>query len=73
MLWRARWRKTWAIFDELALWATSLAVFLLLWPRIHTWYFVVPLGLALAAGPVYRRVYWGILLVSLLSYASYGL
>jgi len=73
MLWRARGRKTWAISDELALWATSLAVFLLLWPRIHTWYFVVPLGLALAAGPVYRRVYWGILLVSLLSYASYGL
>lgn len=73
MLWRACERKTWVISDELALWATSLAVFLLLWPRIHTWYFVVPFGLALAAGPVYRRVYWGILLVSLLSYTSYGL
>lgn len=72
-LWRARRVDQWTVHDELALWATSLAVFLLLWPRIHTWYFMVPFGLALAAGPVHRRVFWGTLLLSLLSYTSYGL
>ncbi|MDI3339680.1 MAG: polyprenol phosphomannose-dependent alpha 1,6 mannosyltransferase MptB [Sphaerobacter sp.] len=63
----------WGAHDELASWATSLTVFLLLWPRIHTWYFVVPLGLALAAGPPHRRLFGVVLVASLLSYASYAL
>lgn len=72
-LWRFRWESEWTIHGELAAWAVTLTVFLLLWPRIHTWYFVVPFGLALAAGPTYRRTFTVILVVSFLSYASYGL
>ena len=71
-LWSASRRtETWAIDDEVGAWSLTLAVFLLLWPRIHTWYFLVPLGLSLAAGPARRRVFWGVLLVTLVSYTSY--
>src|SRR5207248_2707962 len=30
--------EAWTIHDELAAWADSLTVFLILWPRIRTWY-----------------------------------
>jgi len=71
-LWSASRRtETWGIDDELGAWSLTLAVFLLLWPRIHTWYFLVPLGLSLAAGPARRRVFWGVLVVTLVSYTSY--
>lgn len=71
-LWRERERvHAWTIDGELASWAATLVVFLLLWPRIHTWYFLVPLGLSLAAGPSHRRVFGVILLVTIVSYTSY--
>ncbi len=57
--------------DMLAAWAETLIVFLLLWPRIHTWYFLVPFGLAVAAGPLHQRLFWGIAVLSVLSYSSY--
>jgi len=59
--------------NTLALGAKTLTVFLVLWPRIHTWYFLVPLGLVLAAGPLHRRLFWGIAVLSALSYCSYFL
>ncbi|MCB9486948.1 MAG: hypothetical protein H6676_12705, partial [Thermoflexaceae bacterium] len=35
--------------DTLAASASACLLFLVLWPRIHTWYFLIPLGLAAAA------------------------
>jgi glycosyl transferase family 87 len=62
----------WTIHDELAAWADSLAVFLILWPRIRTWYFLVPLGLALAAGRAPRRFsFWFLIGLTIYSYISY--
>lgn len=65
--------EPWDISQELASWAATLTVFLALWPRIHTWYFFVPIGVSLAAGPRYRRLFLVILLLSILSYVSYGM
>ncbi|MHB8644639.1 MAG: hypothetical protein ACYDAR_02485 [Thermomicrobiales bacterium] len=63
---------TWTVHDELAAWADSLAVFLILWPRIRTWYFLVPLGLSLAAGRASRRFsFWFLLGLTIYSYISY--
>lgn len=71
-LWRERCCvNDWTLHGELAAWAATLAVFLLLWPRIHTWYFLVPLGIAAAAGPRHRRVFELILVITLISYCSY--
>lgn len=72
-IWRTHWRlEAWTIHDELAAWSESLTVFLLLWPRIHTWYFLVPLGLSLAAGNAARRIsFWALTVFILLSYVSY--
>lgn len=62
----------WTIHDELAAWADSLTVFLILWPRIRTWYFLVPLGLTLAAGRAPRRIaFWPLIFLTLCSYFSY--
>jgi hypothetical protein len=73
-LWRGWHRNGESSVDEtLAAGAETLTVFLVLWPRIHTWYFLVPLGLILAAGPLHRRLFWGIALLSVLSYCSYML
>lgn len=60
-----------SIHDDLAVWAQTLVVFLLLWPRLHTWYPLVPLGLALAAGPNHRRLYGQVLVLTALSYLAY--
>lgn len=57
--------------DDLAAWSRSLTMFLLCWPRIHTWYFLPPLGLALAAGLRHRRLFGQVLVAALLSYVSY--
>lgn len=71
-LWLASRRtEPWAIDSELAAWSLTLAVFLLLWPRLHTWYFLVPLGLSLSAGPPRRWIFWAVLAVTLLSYNTY--
>jgi hypothetical protein len=72
-IWRSRHSlAAWTIHDELAAWADSLAVFLILWPRIRTWYFLVPLGLALAAGRAPRRFpFWFLIALTLYSYISY--
>ena len=56
------------IHDDLAAWAQTLVVFLLLWPRLHTWYALVPAGIALAAGPHHRRLYVQVLGLIFLSY-----
>lgn len=64
--------EAWTIHDELAAWADSLAVFLILWPRIRTWYFLVPLGLSLAAGRAPRRIsLWFLIGLTICSYVSY--
>jgi hypothetical protein len=72
-IWRTRHAlEAWTIHDELAAWADSLAVFLILWPRIRTWYFLVPLGLSLAAGRTPRRIsFWFLIGLTLCSYISY--
>ncbi|MDP9368680.1 MAG: hypothetical protein M3Q03_10465, partial [Chloroflexota bacterium] len=71
-LWRQRARAgSWAVHDELADWSATLAMLLLVFPRVYTWYFVVPLGLALAAGPKHRGAFARVLLLSMLSYSSY--
>lgn len=72
-IWRSRHAlEAWTIHDELAAWADSLAVFLILWPRIRTWYFLVPLGLSLAAGRVPRRTsLWFLIGLTIYSYISY--
>ena len=72
-IWRTRHMfAAWTIHDELAAWADSLAVFLILWPRIRTWYFLVPLGLSLAAGRAPRRLSVGFLIgLTICSYISY--
>ncbi|MDP9370261.1 MAG: hypothetical protein M3Q03_18640 [Chloroflexota bacterium] len=71
-LWRQRARAgSWAVHDELADWSATLAMLLLVFPRVYTWYFVVPLGLALAAGPKHRRAFARVLVLSMLSYSSY--
>lgn len=64
--------NAWTIHDELAAWADSLTVFLILWPRIRTWYFLVPLGLSLASGRTPRRFsFWFLLGLTMYSYISY--
>lgn len=72
-IWRSRHvLEAWTIHDELAAWADSLAVFLILWPRIRTWYFLVPLGLSLAAGRAPRRFSLSFLIgLTICSYISY--
>jgi hypothetical protein len=72
-IWRSRLMlDAWTIHDELAAWADSLAVFLILWPRIRTWYFLVPLGLSLAAGNARRRFsFWFLIGLTIYSYLSY--
>ena len=72
-IWRTRHAlEAWTIHDELAAWADSLAVFLILWPRIRTWYFLVPFGLSLAAGRAPRRIsFWFLIGLTLCSYISY--
>lgn len=72
-IWKSRHDlAVWTIHDELASWADSLIIFLLLWPRIRTWYFLVPLGLTLAAGNARRRVsFWVLLGLTVYSYISY--
>ncbi len=72
-IWRSRLTlDAWTIHDELAAWADSLAVFLILWPRIRTWYFLVPLGLSLAAGRAPRRFsFWFLIGLTIYSYISY--
>ncbi len=60
-----------SIHDDIAAWAQALVVFLALWPRLHTWYPLVPAGLALAAGPNHRRLYGQVLLLTALSYLAY--
>ncbi len=72
-IWRTRHdSEAWTIHDEMAAWADSLAVFLILWPRIRTWYFLVPLGLSLAAGRAPRRVsFWFLIGLTICSYISY--
>jgi hypothetical protein len=64
-------KPQWTIDDELAAWTASLLVFLLVWPRLHTWYFLVPVGLALAAGPAHRRLVPVSLTVAVGSYVTY--
>lgn len=70
--WRQRehWRES-LIHDDLAIWAQTLFVFLLVWPRLHTWYVLVPMGLALAAGPQHKRTYVQVLILTALSYLAY--
>ena len=63
--------ETWTVEGELASWATSLTALLLVFPRVYTWYFLVPLGLVLVAGPAFRRQFGIILGLSLLSYVTY--
>jgi hypothetical protein len=75
--WRV-WRlagagDAWSVHDELASWSLTIIVFLLVWPRVHTWYFLVPLGLAIAAGPRHRRLFWTATALSITSYGSYFL
>jgi hypothetical protein len=60
-----------SVFAELAHWATSLSMLLLVFPRVYTWYFLVPLGLAVAAGPAHRGALKIVLSLSLLSYVTY--
>ncbi len=67
---RSSWTTT-TVHDDLAAWAQTLVVFLLLWPRLHTWYALVPAGLALAAGPTNRWIYVQVLALTLLSYLAY--
>ncbi|MGI8689346.1 MAG: hypothetical protein ACR2M3_12285 [Thermomicrobiales bacterium] len=72
-IWQSRLTlDAWTIHAELAAWADSLAVFLILWPRIRTWYFLVPLGLSLAAGRAPRRFsFWFLIGLTIYSYLSY--
>ncbi len=72
-IWRSRVTlDAWTIHDELAAWADSLTVFLILWPRIRTWYFLVPLGLSLASGHAPRRFsFWFLIGLTIYSYLSY--
>lgn len=70
MLWEERRVAVWTMDDELGSWAQSVLVFLLVWPRVHTWYWLLPLGLALAAGPRYRRLTTVVLVTSMLGYLS---
>jgi hypothetical protein len=72
-IWRTRGDlAVWSIHDELGAWAQSLTVFLVVWPRIHSWYFLVPLGLIFAAGTALRRrTFWFLTVVILISYFSY--
>jgi len=60
-----------SIYGELAHWATSLSMLLLVFPRVYTWYFLVPLGLAIAAGPAHRGAFNVTLSLALLSYVTY--
>lgn len=71
-LWRTRAQTDWTVHDELATWGESLMVFLFLWPRIHTWYYVLPLGLLFASGAALKRKsFWFFMGVTLVSYYSY--
>lgn len=72
MIWDERTRLVWTVDDELGSWARTVLVFLLVWPRVHTWYWLLPLGLALAAGPRYRRLAAMVVLTSMLGYLSLG-
>lgn len=60
-----------SVYGELAHWATSLSMLLLAFPRVYTWYFLVPLGLAIAAGPAHRGAFKVVLSLALLSYVTY--
>ena len=60
-----------SIYGELAHWATSLSMLLLVFPRVYTWYFLVPLGLAIAAGPAHRGAFKVVLSLAILSYVTY--
>jgi len=62
---------SWTVHDQLAAWSQLLLAFLVVWPRIHTWYFLLPLGLALAAGPNHRRCFWAAMVAAMASYTSY--
>jgi alpha-1,6-mannosyltransferase len=70
---RQAWRdrSSWTVEAELAHWAATFTALILVFPRIYTWYFLVPLGLALAAGSAHRRTFAAILGLSLLSYVTY--
>lgn len=72
-LWRARSQPAeWTVHDEMATWGESLIAFLLVWPRIHTWYYLLPLGLLFASGAALRRKsFWFFMILTLLSYYSY--
>lgn len=70
MLWDERAHRAWNVDDELGSWARTVLVFLLVWPRVHTWYWLLPLGLALAAGPRYRRLTAMVVITSMLGYFS---
>ena len=60
-----------SIYGELAHWATSLSMLLLVFPRVYTWYFLVPLGLVIAAGPAHRGAFKVVLSLAILSYVTY--
>ncbi len=62
---------SWTVHDQLAAWSQLLLAFLAMWPRIHTWYFLVPIGLALASGPIGRRTFWVATMAAIASYTSY--
>lgn len=70
MWWEGRAHRAWTVDDELGSWARTVLVFLLVWPRVHTWYWLLPLGLALAAGPRYRRLTALVMITSILGYFS---
>jgi hypothetical protein len=65
--------RTSMIDSELALWALTMTVFLLLWPRQHAWYFIVPIGLALAAGGAHRKLFVAVCAFALFSNLTYFL
>lgn len=61
---------TWTVETELASWSKTSTAFLVVWPRIHSWYWLLPIGLALASGPRYRRLAITVLLTSLVAYGA---
>ncbi len=64
---------SWTVHDHLVAWSQLLLAFLVVWPRIHTWYFLVPIGLALASGRYGRRTFWLATVAAMASYTSYVL
>lgn len=61
----------WTVEDQLATWGEAATVFLVVWPRIHSWYWLLPLGLSLAAGPRHRTLAIWVVITSILAYASW--